>query len=339
MARCMLKSKGLPGYFWGEAVSTAIFILNRSPTRALAGQTPYEAWHGERPRVHFMRTFGCVAHVKDMRPGLKKLDDWSTPTIFVGYEPGSKAYRCYNPRSGRVVVSRDVIFNEDASWTWDEPQSSTEDHGVPFTVEYEVMTSPGLHQAPPAPHSAPPAALGASPSALSPHASPADASPTPTIEFVSPPAEPDEDLEADHDDEAPLWFRAVDTMLGPSLPPGLAPRVLDKELMFTTADKLAMFAKAEREECWRQAMGEEMKSIEANGTREIATLPTGHRAIGLKWVFKVKRDEHGNVVRHKARLVAKGYVQRAGVDFDEVFTPVARMESVRDLLALATHQR
>ncbi|WVZ88080.1 hypothetical protein U9M48_034633 [Paspalum notatum var. saurae] len=117
MACCMLKWKGLPGYFWGEAVATAVFILNRSPTRSLAGQTPYEAWHGELPPVHFMRTFGYIAHVKHTRPGLKKLDDRSTPTIFVGYEPGSKAYRCYNQRTKRVMVSRDVVFNADASWT------------------------------------------------------------------------------------------------------------------------------------------------------------------------------------------------------------------------------
>ena len=68
-------------------------------------------------------------------------------------------------------------------------------------------------------------------------------------------------------------------------------------------------------------------------------LPARHRAIGLKWVYKIKRDENGNVVRHKARLVAKGYVQQAGIDFDEVFAPVARLESVRTMLALAAHQR
>jgi hypothetical protein len=56
-------------------------------------------------------------------------------------------------------------------------------------------------------------------------------------------------------------------------------------------------------------------------------------------VFKVKRDEQGTIVRHKARLVVKGYAQREGVDFDEVFAPVARMEAIRLLIALAAHQR
>ena len=61
----------------------------------------------------------------------------------------------------------------------------------------------------------------------------------------------------------------------------------------------------------------------------------GYRLIGLKWVYKVKRDERGAVVKYKARLVARGFVQREGIDFEEVFAPVARMESVRLLLAMA----
>jgi hypothetical protein len=86
---------------------------------------------------------------------------------------------------------------------------------------------------------------------------------------------------------------------------------------------------------WREAMQSELKSIEANNTWFWSDLPRGHKAIGLKWVFKLKKDAAGNVVKHKARLVAKGYAQKEGVYYDEVFAPVARLETVRVLLALA----
>jgi hypothetical protein len=92
---------------------------------------------------------------------------------------------------------------------------------------------------------------------------------------------------------------------------------------------------AEREEAWRVAMCDEIYSVECNKTWELVKLPAGHQAIGLKWVFKLKRDEAGKVIKHKARLVARGFVQQAGVDFHEVYAPVAHMESVRVLLALA----
>lgn len=86
-------------------------------------------------------------------------------------------------------------------------------------------------------------------------------------------------------------------------------------------------------------MEAEMESIRASNTWDHATLPAGHRAIGLKWVFKVKRDPAGNIVNHKARLVAKGYAQRQGVDFDEVFAPVGRLETVGLLLAVAAQRQ
>ena len=66
-------------------------------------------------------------------------------------------------------------------------------------------------------------------------------------------------------------------------------------------------------------------------------MPKGHKAIGLKWVFKVKRDAAGNIVKYKARLVAKGYAQKQGVDYDEVYAPVARIETMRILLALVAN--
>ena len=99
----------------------------------------------------------------------------------------------------------------------------------------------------------------------------------------------------------------------------------------------ASYLEAEKEPGWRSAMDEEMQSIADNRTWELTELPPGHRAIGLKWVYKLKKDAHGAVVKRKARLVAKGYVQVQGVDFEDVFAPVARMDSVRVLIALAAH--
>jgi hypothetical protein len=67
-------------------------------------------------------------------------------------------------------------------------------------------------------------------------------------------------------------------------------------------------------------------------------LPAGHRPIGINWVYKLKKDVSGVIVKHKTKLVAKGYVQRVGVDFDEVFAHVARLGTVRLLLALAAQE-
>jgi hypothetical protein len=81
---------------------TALFILNRLPTKCVDGMTPFKTWHGGKPDVHFMRTLGCVVHVRATRPRLKKLDDWSRSIIFVGYEPGTKGYRAFGPTTRRV---------------------------------------------------------------------------------------------------------------------------------------------------------------------------------------------------------------------------------------------
>ena len=114
--------------------------------------------------------------------------------------------------------------------------------------------------------------------------------------------------------------------------------VLDQELHLAEGEEPATLAEAQAEEGWRTAMAEEMAAIEDNGTWELCNLPAGHRPIGLKWVYKLKKNPAGEVVRHKARLVAKGYAQRAGIDFDEVFAPVARLDSVRVLLAVAAQR-
>jgi len=145
MARSMMKAKKMSAEFWGEAVTTTVFILNRAPTKALKGKTPFEAWHGRKPNVSFLRTFGCIGHVKNTKPHLGKLEDRSTPMVLLGYEEGSKAYRLYDPKRGKVVISRDVVFDEMAAWDWVQ-QGAGEAGGVSstFTIEHLVMQGGGV---------------------------------------------------------------------------------------------------------------------------------------------------------------------------------------------------
>ena len=93
-----------------------MFILNHAPTKALAGKTSFEAWYGRKPSVSFLRTFGCIGHVRKMKLVLTKLEDRSTPMVFLGYTEGTKAYLLYDPHGDKVLVSRDIMFDEKAAW-------------------------------------------------------------------------------------------------------------------------------------------------------------------------------------------------------------------------------
>ena len=89
---------------------------------------------------------------------------------------------------------------------------------------------------------------------------------------------------------------------------------------------------------WVEAMHEELNNFTRNKVWSLVARPKGnHNVIGTKWVFKNKQDEHGQVTRNKARLVAQGFTQIEGLDFGETFAPVARLESIRILLAYASH--
>jgi hypothetical protein len=103
-------------------------------------------------------------------------------------------------------------------------------------------------------------------------------------------------------------------------------------------DEPANFVEASKDPSWKHAMDEELKAIESNGTWTLVTRRPNHKPIGLKWVYKLKKDTKGAIVKYKARLIAKGYVQRQRVDYEEVFAPVARLETVRLLLALAAQE-
>ena len=152
------------------------------------------------------------------------------------------------------------------------------------------------------------------------------------VDFASPTSEALQNVDIDDDDKIPR-FRKIDNVLN------AGPAHIDEEqLHLGVSEEPTTYAEAAQHREWEKAMEDELRSINENLTWSLVNLPPGQKAIGLKWVFKLKKDASGAVVKHKARLVMKGYVRQPGVDFDEVFAPVAQLESVRLLLAIAAHR-
>jgi hypothetical protein len=203
MVRSLLRAHGMPAVFWGEAVMTVVHLLNRAPMKALSRKTPFEVYHGRKPAVHYLHTFGCLVHVKTVCPHQKKLDNRSTPMVFIGY----------------MHVSRDIIFDENRSWDWSATMVDTVARTSKFTVECSVMEELIMGQEPVALPSASPT-VGATPSC--------EHDPAPVIEHspvghVSPPPDDSDNLDVDHDEDAPLQYCTMDDILGPTIPWGPTP--------------------------------------------------------------------------------------------------------------------
>lgn len=116
----MLKENGLPKQFWPETMACSSYVLNRCPTKSVKHMTPQEAWSNYKSTVAQLRIFGCVAYSQIPKPNRKKLDDRGEKCIFVSYSEESKEYKLFNPLTKKLVVSRDVIFDEDKAWIWDD---------------------------------------------------------------------------------------------------------------------------------------------------------------------------------------------------------------------------
>jgi len=99
------------------------------------------------------------------------------------------------------------------------------------------------------------------------------------------------------------------------------------------------FEEAYQKDKWKNAIKKEINSIIKNNTWKLTTLPKGHNAIGVKWIFKIKRNAEEEIEKHKARLIVKRYKQQYGVDYEDVFALVARMKIVRLMISLADQKR
>jgi hypothetical protein len=141
-ARSMLLGASLPQRFWAEAINTAVYLRNRSPTQALEGKTPFEAWYGQKPDIGHLRKFGCLAflHVPDGQRS--KLDPKARRCLLLGYVHNTKKiWRLWDIGGRRVISGADVIFHEDQIGLVDD-EVTTEDSETPaLSQEHAGVTT------------------------------------------------------------------------------------------------------------------------------------------------------------------------------------------------------
>uniref|UniRef100_A0A2N9FP23 Integrase catalytic domain-containing protein n=1 Tax=Fagus sylvatica TaxID=28930 RepID=A0A2N9FP23_FAGSY len=318
MVRSMLSEKQIPKNFWPEAVNWTAHVLNRSPTLVVKDMTPEEAWSGVKPNVDYFRVFGCIGHVHVSDSKRKKLDDKSFQCVLLGMSEESKAYRLYDPASKKIVVSRDVVFEENECWDWGR---SNEEARLDI-LEWGDSNEEGSEHDQSEEESEEEVAAEEEGGEVSLSSSESPGENSPTSEESS--------LEG-RNRRVPFWME--DYVSGGEFSEEEAEH--NNLVLFTSTADPTTFEEAVQSSKWRAAMDLEIEAIERNGTWELTDLPKGMKKIGVKWVFKTKLNENGEVDKCKARLVAKGYAQQYGIDYTEVFAPVARWDTIRMVIALA----
>lgn len=339
MVRSMLDGRQVPKEFWPEAANWCIHILNRCPTTALEDKTPSEAWNGFKPDVDYFRVFGCLAHVHIPDQRRSKLDDKSRPYVFLGVSKESKAYRLFDPTTKKICVSRDVKFEEDKGWNWRRSNGEESSDVLDCNDDPEDGTGSGGNDR-------------AGPEGGNDRAGSEEGNHSPTSVEKSPVAEPEEGNKSPNTAAAqtsrpvrqrktPAWMREY--VSGES---SMQENVSGKEtseeeaaMMTMTEDDPVTYEEAVKSKKWRDAMEKEVDSIERNDTWGLCKLPKGVIPIKVKWLYKTKLNEQGKIEKYKARLVAKGYTQQYGIDYTEVFAPVARMDTIRLILATAAQNK
>lgn len=113
-----MANRHIPKSFWLEAVNWSIHVLNRCLIFAIKNLTPEKAWSQHKPAIDHFRIFGCITYAHVFYEKRKKLDDKGMRCVFLGISEKSKAHRLYNPITKRIIVSRDVIFDEKEAWDW-----------------------------------------------------------------------------------------------------------------------------------------------------------------------------------------------------------------------------
>ncbi|KAJ9551584.1 hypothetical protein OSB04_015629 [Centaurea solstitialis] len=299
MVRSMMSRATLPMSFWGYALETAAHILNLVPTKKVA-KTPSEMWTGTCPSLAHIKVWGCEVFVR--RETNDKLEPRAEKCLFVGYPYKSFGYIFYKPSENKVFVARRGFFLERELISKVDSGSNIDLEEIQETTNDEpiVDTSP-QHEV---------------------------ESPVEETNITPPPLR--RTSRVSKVNQAPEYYYGFHiTKEGDTL-------VNDKT--FDSVDEPSNYKEAmvgPEATKWKEAMESEIQSMYDNHVWELVDHIPGRKTVGNKWIFKKKTDMDGNVHTFKARLVAKGYTQTQGIDYDETFSPVAKIKSIRILLAIA----
>ncbi|WIA35441.1 hypothetical protein OEZ86_003881 [Tetradesmus obliquus] len=353
-ARAMLIEASLPKNLWAEAVNTANELYLLAPAAGLTC-TPYEAFFKQKPDISHLRVFGSKVYSVTPPSKRKKLDPKATLGTLVGYAP--KGYRILSNDTGDIVISRDVYFDEclpaptiptlqqnptakpTKSVSWSPTLATAEPGNTPPAASTDSPSpagASGSHQPAGASGSHQPAGAGGShqpAGAIDRSSSTSPARTTSPWPALDPPASPPS---SNTSPPPPLSASPSGRARKPSTrypASDYAQHADDDAIVEPKTIGEALSGPQARE--WRHAIHRELQSLQQHATWVLMQLPAGHKALDVKWVFKIKRHADGKIERYKARLVVKGFQQREGIDYTEVYAPVSQHSTFRILLALA----
>ena len=337
--RSLMFQASLPSPFWGHAILMATSIINRLPSYLLSWKTPFERLYQKPPTYDLLKVFGCLCFATITQPHRDKFSPRATRCIFLGLSPGQKAFKLYDLSTHKIFVSRDVKFHEHI-FPFQETPSQSIPTPLPQPPLFDIPTS--SHPTPILPTPSPPPIL-----------------PTPSLPpiLAQLPSHTTQSLGPRHSTRprtTPAWlsdfevhFASTPATVSSTSAQFQAPvsssfhPIFDSSYLSFSANISSIFEptsykQASQDTRWLQAMETELHALEQNHTWDLTYLPPGKSPIGSKWVYKTKLHQDGIVDIFKARLVAKGYHQIEGIYYNDRFSPVAKLVTVRLFFTIAT---